>query len=70
MSRSGRIQSADARTASPDRAAVVAAEALLRHHMSDALVAEYLARTWPLDDHEIVAAIDAARSLLRIASLP
>ena len=50
---------------SHDIAPVIAAEALLRHEMSDEVVAAYLARTWPLDDVDCRAAVRAARILLR-----
>jgi hypothetical protein len=48
-----------------DVAPVVAAEALLRHGMSDDVVVAYVARTWPLDDAECRAAVRAAHILLR-----
>jgi hypothetical protein len=53
-----------------DIAPVVAAEALLRHGMSEDVVAAYVARTWPLDETECRAAVRAAHILLSRASAP
>jgi hypothetical protein len=50
---------------SRDVAPVVAAEALLHHGLSDDAVIGYIARTWPLDDLDCRAAVDAAHILLR-----
>ena len=48
-----------------DVATVIAAEALLRHGMGDDVAVAYLARTWPIDEAECRAALDAAHILLR-----
>jgi hypothetical protein len=48
-----------------DLAPVIAAQVLLRHGMSEDLVQEYVARTWPLEPDDCHAAIEAARLLLR-----
>jgi len=48
-----------------DVAPVVAAEVLLRHGMTEDVVAAYVARTWPLDEAECRAALRAAHILLR-----
>ncbi len=50
---------------SRDVAPLIAAEALLHHGLSDDAVIGYLARTWPLDDLDCRAAVDAAHILLR-----
>ena len=50
---------------SRDVAPLVAAEALLHHGLSDDAVIGYIARTWPLDDLDCRAAVDAAHILLR-----
>jgi hypothetical protein len=44
---------------------VIAAEALLHRGLRDDVVMSYLARTWPLDDGECRAIMDAAHILLR-----
>jgi hypothetical protein len=48
-----------------DVAPVVAAEVLLRHGLAEDVVAAYIARTWPLDDADLGAAMRAAHILLR-----
>jgi len=48
-----------------DVAAIVAAEALLRHGLSDADVLVWLARTWPLDNHSCQAALATAHAFRR-----
>ena len=48
-----------------DVAPVVAAQALLRHGLSDEVIVGYVARTWPLDDAECRAAVRAAHILFR-----
>jgi hypothetical protein len=48
-----------------DVAPVVAAEVLLRHGFDDDSIASYLARTWPLDDNDCRAAVQAAHVLVR-----
>ena len=47
----------------PDPAIVIAADSLLRHRLADDVIVGYLARSWPLDERECFAAIDAARRL-------
>jgi len=61
-----------ARTSDTDRvnhdaAPVVAAEVLLRHGLTDDAIAEWLARTWEIDDHDCHAAVRAAHILLQRA---
>jgi hypothetical protein len=46
-------------------APVIAAEALLHHGLSDDAIVGYIARTWPLDEHDCRAAVLAAHILLR-----
>jgi hypothetical protein len=46
-------------------APVIAAEALLHHGLSDDAIIGYIARTWPLDDHDCRAAVLAAHILIR-----
>jgi hypothetical protein len=48
-----------------DAAPVVAAKVLLRHGLDDEAILSYLARSWPLDDHDCRSALDAAHILLR-----
>jgi hypothetical protein len=46
-------------------APVIAAEALLHHGLSDDAIIGYIARTWPLDDHDCRAAVLAAHILVK-----
>jgi hypothetical protein len=48
-----------------DVAPVVAAEVLLRHGFDDDSIAVYLARTWPLDENDCRAAVEAAHVLVQ-----
>ena len=50
---------------SRDVAPLIAAETLLHHGLSDDAIVGYLARTWPLDDLDCRAAVDAAHILVR-----
>lgn len=57
--------SVDAERMRRDAAPVVAAKVLLRHGLDDEAIVSYLARSWPLDDHDCRSALDAAHILLR-----
>jgi hypothetical protein len=46
-------------------APVVAAEILIRRGLTDQVILAHLARHWPLDEHELQAALDAAHILVR-----
>ena len=48
-----------------DVAPVLAAQALLAHHMDDHLIAAYLRRTWKLDTNDGDAALAAGNVLER-----
>src|SRR5213596_2167671 len=48
-----------------DAAPVLCAEVLLHHALSDDAILSHLARTWPLNEIDCRAALDAAHILLR-----
>jgi len=55
----------DAQRMRRDVAPVVAAEVLLHHGLCDEAILSYLARSWPLDERDCRASLDAAHILLR-----
>ncbi len=57
--------SADSDRVNRDAAPVVAAEVLLRHGLTDDAIAEWLVRTWDIDQHDCEAAVRAAHVLLK-----
>jgi len=46
-----------------DSAPIVAAQVLMRHGFADDVISGYVARTWPLKEHECNAALATARFL-------
>ena len=55
----------DSFSARRDAAPVLCAEVLLHHGLSDDAILGHLARSWPLDQIDCRAALDAAHILLR-----
>ncbi len=55
----------DAKRTHRDVAPVFAAEVLLHHGLGDEAILSYLARSWPLDERDCRASLDAAHILLR-----
>jgi hypothetical protein len=59
------VRVGDAQRMRRDVAPVVAAEVLLHHGLCDEAILSYLARSWPLDERDCRASLDAAHILLR-----